>query len=316
MAAIAIIVSSDSSDESVGSPPSRVILFGDIPAIIPYISMVSAETNTTTPIISSAAHVAGTTLVTSPTGLCGLDPYMIVIDHWRSKVASYPSSSSEYPIAPIVALPRTRRPPVTLVRPREVVPFGRSYRTHHRSSSSSSSLDSSPVHSSGLDALDHRSSSSSSSLDSSPVHSSGLDALGQAYSGSSTRVVSPRLGYPPRCRSPADSVPSSTPVTLSLASTRVDLLPPRKRELAIVDGDDVKDQVEVDPRDDREEFEASSGDTIVLRIDPRSVLRVDEEIVEPVRGDSSSSSGTRDGTVRSIEDMSVDLDDAIRVKPT
>nr|GFD14449.1 hypothetical protein [Tanacetum cinerariifolium] len=151
---------------------------------------------------------------------------------------------------------------------------------------------------------DHRSSSSSSSLDSSPVHSSGLDALGQAHSGSSTRVVSPRLGYPPRFRD------SYSPETSMEEDTEIDTTKTEDgRELAIVDGDDVKDQVEVDPRDDREEFEASSGDTIVLRIDPRSVLRVDEEIVEPVRGDSSSSSGTRDGTVRSIEDMSVDLDD-------
>ncbi|GKB84066.1 hypothetical protein Tco_0956338 [Tanacetum coccineum] len=38
----------------------------------------------------------------------------------------------------------------------------------------------------------------SSSSDSSPVHSSGLDASDQAHSGSSTRDVSPRLCYPPR----------------------------------------------------------------------------------------------------------------------
>nr|GEZ89695.1 hypothetical protein [Tanacetum cinerariifolium] len=39
---------------------------------------------------------------------------------------------------------------------------------------------------------------------------------------------------------------------------------------------------------------------------------VDEEIIEPVGGDSSSSSGTRDGIVRSVEDMPIDMDDAIR----
>nr|GFC09397.1 hypothetical protein [Tanacetum cinerariifolium] len=44
---------------------------------------------------------------------------------------------------------------------------------------------------------DHRSSSSSSSLDSLPAHSSGLVASGQAYFGSLTRVVSPRLDYHP-----------------------------------------------------------------------------------------------------------------------
>nr|GEZ28949.1 hypothetical protein [Tanacetum cinerariifolium] len=116
------------------------------------------------------------------------------------------------------------------------------------------------------------------------------------------------------CMSPTDSVPSSTPVTGSLAPTCADLLPSQTedgRELAIIDGDDVRDQVEVDPRDDREEFEASTGDTVVLGIDPRSVPRFDEEIVKPVGGDSSSSSGTRDGTVRSVKDISIDLDGAI-----
>nr|GEV23891.1 reverse transcriptase [Tanacetum cinerariifolium] len=54
-------------------------------------------------------------------------------------------------------------------------------------------------------------------------------------------------------------------------------------ELDIVDGDDVKDHIEVDPRDDREEFEASAGDMVVLGMDSRSV-----------------------------EDMPVNLDDAIR----
>nr|GFD43284.1 hypothetical protein [Tanacetum cinerariifolium] len=83
------------------------------------------------------------------------------------------------------------------------------------------------------------------------------------------------------------------------------------RELDIVDGDDVRDHIEVDPRDDREKFEASAGDTVVLGIDPRSVLMVDEEIVEPVRGDSSSSFSTRDGTVMSVEDILVNLDGAI-----
>nr|GFB89300.1 hypothetical protein [Tanacetum cinerariifolium] len=101
----------------------------------------------------------------------------------------------------------------------------------------------------------------------------------------------------------------------SLAPTRADLLPPRKRlkdsyspetsmeedieidttetedgrELDIIDGDDVKDHIEVDPRDDREEFEASDGDTVVLGIDLRSVPMVDKDIIEPVGGDSSSS---------------------------
>ncbi|GJR24258.1 hypothetical protein Tco_0972785 [Tanacetum coccineum] len=52
MAASAIAIS---SYESVGSPPSRVILFGDIPTVIPSTSVVAPKTSTIAPIISSAA---------------------------------------------------------------------------------------------------------------------------------------------------------------------------------------------------------------------------------------------------------------------
>ncbi|GJU90676.1 ribonuclease H-like domain-containing protein [Tanacetum coccineum] len=55
MAALAIVISSDSLNESVGSPPSRVILFGDIPTVIPSTSIVAPETSTIAPVISSAA---------------------------------------------------------------------------------------------------------------------------------------------------------------------------------------------------------------------------------------------------------------------
>ncbi|GKA91156.1 hypothetical protein Tco_0813026 [Tanacetum coccineum] len=76
MAASAIAISFDSLDESVGSPPSWVILFGDISTVIPSTSVVALETSTIAPVISSATHVVETTLVTSPTGLCGLVPYL------------------------------------------------------------------------------------------------------------------------------------------------------------------------------------------------------------------------------------------------
>ncbi|GKD93670.1 hypothetical protein Tco_1373507 [Tanacetum coccineum] len=75
MAASTIAISSNSSDESVGSPPSRVILFGDIPTVIPSSSVVAPETSTIAPVISTAAPIVETTLVASPTGLCGLVPY-------------------------------------------------------------------------------------------------------------------------------------------------------------------------------------------------------------------------------------------------
>ncbi|GKG42697.1 hypothetical protein Tco_0476995, partial [Tanacetum coccineum] len=124
-------------------------------------------------------------------------------------------SSYEFPIAPVTASPGIRRRSAILIRPREAIPFGRPYRAHLNGpcklltarkrvgplpSRRLASRHASPCSS------DHHSSSSSSSSDSSPVHYLGLDA--------------PELVY---------SVPLSMPVTGSLAPTRANLSPPRKR---------------------------------------------------------------------------------------
>ncbi|GJX97964.1 hypothetical protein Tco_0354983 [Tanacetum coccineum] len=387
MAASAIIISSDSSDESVGSPPSRVILFGDIPTVIPSTSVVAPETSTIAPVISSAAPMVEMTLVASPTGLCGLvpytgsdsdspdemsspehispqpaispfictdsseapdssdgpplqDPYVTTIARWRSRVTARPSSSHEFPIAPVTAPPGIRRRLA-------------SRHASHRSHRSSLIL-------------------FSSSSDSSPVHSLGLDASDQAHSGSSTRDVSPRLCYPPRraprcseafrrwcaaplstwyppttsesssgdsserpmhlsshsagpsrkrCRSPVDSVPLSMPVTGSLAPTRADLLPPRKRFRDSYSSEaSLEEDAEVGLTGTGVDMEleevmrltSAAGDTAEVGIDPMTAPLVEEEIVEPAGEDSPDSSGTRDGIVRSVEDMPVDLGDVVR----
>ncbi|GJW30309.1 hypothetical protein Tco_0047184 [Tanacetum coccineum] len=235
MADSAIIISSDSSDESVGSPPSRVILFGDIPTVIPSTSVVAPETSTIAPVISSAAPVVETTLVASPTGLCGLvpytgsdsdspdevsspehisplpaispfictdsseapdssdgppsqDPYVATVARWRSRVTARTSSSHEFPIAPVTAPPGIRRRSATLIRPGEAIPFVGSLFLARDISIEIRVSPRSQDHSGG-----HRGISSSSSLDSSSVYSSGLDASDQAHSGSSTRDVPPRL---------------------------------------------------------------------------------------------------------------------------
>nr|GFC79623.1 hypothetical protein [Tanacetum cinerariifolium] len=201
----------------------------------------------------------------------------------------------------------TRRPPTTLVLSEEAVPFGRPYRTR-LNGTRSPSLSLAPVHSSGFVASDqahYRPSTRDVSpiLDHPPVRAPRRSeafrhwcaallstfyppTTSESSSGDSSER--PRHLYSlsagpsrKRCRPPTDFVPSSTPVTGSLAPTRADILPPRKRfrdsyspetsmeedieidttktkdgrELAIVDEDDVRDQVEVDPRYDREEFE-------------------------------------------------------------
>ncbi|GKE89202.1 hypothetical protein Tco_1566677, partial [Tanacetum coccineum] len=306
------------------------------------------------------------------------DPYVATIARWRSRVTTRPSSSHDFPIAPVTAPPGIRRRSAILIRPGEAIPFGRPYRTYlngpRKLLTARKRVGPLPARrlasrSVSPRSLDHHPSSSSSS--------SGLDAPNQAHSGSSTRDVPPRLCYPPRraprhskafrhwcaaplsnlyppttsesssgdslkrplhssshsagpsrkrCGSSIDSVPSSTPVMGSLTPTRADLLPPRKRfrysysseaiieedteidptetkvdmELSIGDRDDVRDHVEIGPRDvrdDTEEYEAdtSAGDTVEVGIDPMFAPIVEEEIVEPAGEDSSDSSGIRDG---------------------
>ncbi|GKE28859.1 putative reverse transcriptase domain-containing protein, partial [Tanacetum coccineum] len=380
MAASAIAISSDSSDE---------------------------KTSTIAPVISSVAPVVETTLVASPTGLCGLvpysgsdsdspdemsspenisplpvispflctdsseapnssdgppsqDPYVATVARWRSRVTARPSSSSKCPIAPVTAPPEILRRSAILTRPGEAIPFGQPYHTHlngpRKLLTTRKRVGPLPArrlasrHASPRSS-DHHSSFSSSSSDSSPVYSLGLDASEQAHSGYSTRDVSPRLCYPPR-RAPRRSkafrcwcvAPLSTlyPPTTSESSsgdssespcvhlhilldhltrdedaevgpieTEVDM------EIGIGDGDYVRDHVEIDSRDvrdDTEECEAntSAGDTVKVGINLMYAPIVKEEIVELVGEDSFDSSGTRDGIVRSFEDMSIDLDDVMR----
>ncbi|GKC65495.1 hypothetical protein Tco_1098093, partial [Tanacetum coccineum] len=413
MAASAISISSDSSDECVGSPPSRVILFGDIPTIIPSTFVVAPETSTIAHVISVVAPIVEMTLVASPTGLCGLvpysgsdfdspdemslpehisplsaispflctdsskapdssdgppshDPYVATIVRWRSRVTACPSSSSEFLIAPVTTPPGIRRRSAILIRLGEAIPFGRPYRTHlngprklltarkrvgplparrlasrHASPHVPPRLCYPPRRAprrseaflrwcgAPLSTLYPPTTSESSSGDSSkrPLHSS-------SHSAGPSRK---------RCRSTVDSIPSSMPVMGSLAPTRADLLPPRKKfrdlysskasieedtkidpietevdmDLGIGDGDDIRDHVEIDPRDvidDTEEYEAdtSAGDMVEVGIDPLSAPIVEEEIVEPAGEDSSDSSGTRDDIVKSFKDMPIDLDDAAR----
>ncbi|GJT91098.1 hypothetical protein Tco_1079943 [Tanacetum coccineum] len=220
MAASAIIISSDSSDESVGSPPSRVILFGDIPTVIPSTSVVAPETSTIAPVISSAAPMVETTLVASPTGLCGLillSSDSLMDHHCRTFVDTCSLGRQGNKTRPFIIhmsllllllLPAgIHRIWSGLLSTGEAIPFGRPYRTHlngpRKLLTARRLWDLFPSRSYLHQGMHHlvlrsRSSSSSSSSDSSPVHSLGLDAPDQAHSGSSTRDVSPRLCYPPR----------------------------------------------------------------------------------------------------------------------
>ncbi|GJX94333.1 putative reverse transcriptase domain-containing protein [Tanacetum coccineum] len=95
-------------------------------------------------------------------------------------------------------------------------------------------------------------------------------------------------------------------------TTRNDPFPPfliiEAQTQVVGDGDDVRDHVEIDPRDVRDvrdvtkgyEADTSAGDTVKVGIDPMSAPIVEEEIVEQAGEDSSDSSGTRDG-IRRLE---------------
>ncbi|GJS46830.1 hypothetical protein Tco_0596951 [Tanacetum coccineum] len=98
MAASSIAISFDSSYESGGSPPSWVIIFGDIPTVIPSTSVVAPETSTIAPVISSAAPVVETTLVASPIGLC------VLVSYSDSDSDSPDEMSSSKHISPLPAI--------------------------------------------------------------------------------------------------------------------------------------------------------------------------------------------------------------------
>ncbi|GJS97078.1 hypothetical protein Tco_0804046 [Tanacetum coccineum] len=142
-----------------------------------------------------------------------------------------------------------------------------------------------------------------------------------------------------RCRSPTTSVPSSTPVSRSIAPTHVDLLPPRKRfrdsyspedsreehmeigtadaeavaDLGIGDGvgahteDGIGMGVEIaasDIREDEEEFEAeaSAGGTMEIAVDPL----VTGGISESTRGDVPDLEGTLYDIVHYMSEVPLD----------
>ncbi|GJS58437.1 hypothetical protein Tco_0653221 [Tanacetum coccineum] len=159
-----------------GITPSRVILFGDIPTVIPSTSMVPLETSTIAHVISFVAPLVETTLVASPTGLCGLGPYSDSDSDSPDEMSSSEHISPLPTISPFLCTDSSETPdssdgppsqdpyvmilngPRKLLTARKRVGPLPARRLAWRRASPRSS--------------DHYSSSSSSSSDSSPVHSS------------------------------------------------------------------------------------------------------------------------------------------------
>ncbi|GKB50648.1 hypothetical protein Tco_0901401 [Tanacetum coccineum] len=352
MAASAIAISFDSSDES-WRHASWVILFGDILTVIPSTSVVAPETSTIAPVISSAALVVETTLVASPTGLCGLVPYSGSDSDSPDEMSS-PEHISLLPLCSTILIALFFKLLILLLdhhrRTLMLLPFlvgGACWPLQARRLASWQSSPRSSDHRYLLLVHLRFVDSISSLVCCSIIYFVSTDSIESSSGDSPERPLhsSSHSAGPSRkrCRFPVDSIPSSTPVMGSLALTRADLLPPYMRfrdlysskasieedteidpietevdiELVIGDGDDVRDHVEIDPRDvrdDTEEYEAdtSAGDTVEVDIDPMSAPIVKEEIIEPAGEDSFNSSGTKDGIVRSFEDIPIDLNDAVR----
>nr|GEW94528.1 hypothetical protein [Tanacetum cinerariifolium] len=130
MAILVISISSDSSDESVGECgiiPSRIILFGIIPAEIP------AETPTIPPIVPSLPHTLPFLSIDSSETSSDSserpplqDPDEVTLAQWMSRVAACSSLPSPPTLRQILpAPPELPCRPVVLVLPGQPIPFGR-----------------------------------------------------------------------------------------------------------------------------------------------------------------------------------------------
>ncbi|GJZ74438.1 hypothetical protein Tco_0638584 [Tanacetum coccineum] len=308
MAASAIAISSDSLDESVGSPPSRVIKFFFFLLIIPMLFFYFCSCSRGTPpppnlqllVISSVAPVVETTLVASPTGLCGLIPYSNSNSDSPDEISSSKHISPLPAISPFLCTDSSEAPdsfdgPPSQDHP---VPFvvitllvGEA---GYNTSSSSSEF---PIDSVTARLRPSTMSTSSSSFG---FFANSFLRFGlhqdHAHSGSLSRDVSLDCGYPLSEEHHDEDLSSGVDPSFILHILFV--------------GPCVRQE---DVRDDIEEYEAdtSAGDTVEVGIDPMSAPIVKEEIIEPAREDFSDLSGTKDGIVRSFEDMSIDLDDAV-----
>ncbi|GKA71935.1 putative reverse transcriptase domain-containing protein [Tanacetum coccineum] len=290
MAAPIISISSDSSEESVGSHAPRVILFGDIPAIIPIIPEV--------PIVPADPIVApevGTVSVVSPTGADGESKPA----EQRPERHESLTPSSEFPLAPVVAPPGILRPiPARRLAWRRVSHHSSDRHSSQESSSSSSPLDRSLFGHTPPDTTD-----ADTSTPPRFVHRSFTRTLRRSSSERSLDSSTPSSGPScKRCRSLTASVPSPTHVSRLIAPTHANLLPPRKRFRDSYSPEDSgEEHMEVDTADAEavadigcEEFEAeaSAVNTREITVDPLAI------------GDSSESSR---GGIPDLEDTIYDI---------
>ncbi|GJY22742.1 hypothetical protein Tco_0396400 [Tanacetum coccineum] len=123
MAFFVILISSYSSEESVGTSTARVILFGTISTTIPP-TTPTIDLPYTSPLIDTDLSDSD-----NPDSPPSQDLYKTTVAQWRSRVAARSSPPSS-PIRQILlAPPGLPCRPAILVLPGQSIPIGRSYRT-------------------------------------------------------------------------------------------------------------------------------------------------------------------------------------------
>ncbi|GJT82437.1 hypothetical protein Tco_1056779 [Tanacetum coccineum] len=242
MAISVISISSDSSEDSVGTPIGRVILFGTIPTTIPDTTPVITPpaTQTDTPVIPTETPIIAPTIPPSPDYTPASPDYSPASD--SDDAPDTPSSPThDTPFTEITAstqrspiIPRRR---VMLLASGQPIPYGRPYRYHLNG----------PVHMmtarkrvrplptyrlAERHSTDHSSSDSSSEA-SSDFHSDASSDPSSRHSlsdHSSPDLPGTSAGLSrKRRKSPMTSVPALSSVFGALSPVRADLIPLPKR---------------------------------------------------------------------------------------
>ncbi|GJU33025.1 hypothetical protein Tco_1176614, partial [Tanacetum coccineum] len=323
MAISVILISSDSSEDSVGTPAGRVILFGTIPTTIP----------DTTPMITPPATQIDTPSDPSEDpSLDHIPPLPAILPFLSSDDGTTDSDTPDTPPSPTHGRPFTEitastqrsssipRRRVMILSPGQPIPHGRPYRYHlngpiHMMTARKrvgpflvlQLAIGQPVDHSSSDYFSLDDSARDSSSDSSSEASSDFysDASSDSSSGHSLSDHSsldlPSTSVGPsrkRHRSSTMSVPALSPISGALSPVRADLIPSPKR---VKDSGYLAD-VEVDPR------EISLRDDVIVRVNALRDRGIDARVVvEAVDRDEIETGPAQKGAVEVTYETLEDL---------
>nr|GEW89811.1 putative reverse transcriptase domain-containing protein [Tanacetum cinerariifolium] len=261
--ALVIAISSDASEESVGSGVPQVILFGTIPTEIPIVKDVPTDLPTVPELPVILPFLCSDDSKSEPVDELperhvSHGSFGAMVSRWRAKVISRPSSpsGSSLPNATILSakIPVTLVPPAPSTEiatalpacdiPTPVITASPAVRCHIRMTARTSTLRLRPVLTLTRSAVLRRARQVALSLETSSsdtLFGSSSDSTSHTSESSFTaslqlctfhqRITRIILLRPSRKRSwsPGTSIPSIIHIAGALSPARVDLLPPRKR---------------------------------------------------------------------------------------